>query len=77
VRTVPKINPDALRALREKDGHSQPSLAAASGVAQSHISRMEREPVDAQPATVKAIAEALGVPQSALCLAEAPTEAPA
>lgn len=67
-----KINPEALKAIREKDGHSQLSLAARSGVAQAHISRLEREPVDVRPTTLKRLADALGVPQSALTLVEEP-----
>jgi transcriptional regulator with XRE-family HTH domain len=69
---VPKINPEALRAIREKDGRSQVDLAAVSDVAQSHISRMEREVVDVRPATAKALADALRVPMSALLAVEEP-----
>ena len=67
-----KVNPEALRAIREKDGHSQLSLAAQSGVAQSRISELEGdEPRLVRPSTVKRLADALGVPVSALVLVEA------
>ena len=69
---MPKINPEALKAIRERDGQTQVDLAAGSGIAQSQISRIEREPVDVRPATAKALADALKVPVSALLLVEEP-----
>lgn len=65
-----RINPEALKAIREKDGHSQLSLAKHSGVAQSRISGYESgKSVEVRPGTVKRLAEALGVSMSALVAA--------
>jgi transcriptional regulator with XRE-family HTH domain len=58
-------NPEALAAIRRKDGHSQGSLAEASGVSQTAISKLERRSIGIRPSTAKKLAEALGVPQSA------------
>ncbi len=69
-------NPEALTAIREKDGHSQLSLAKAAGVAQSRISRLEANAVPIRPATAKRLAAALGVPISAITQATRP-DAPA
>lgn len=66
-----KINPEALRALREKDGHSQASLARHSGITQSRISELEGDvPQMVRPSTAKRLADALAVPVSALVLVE-------
>ena len=67
------INPAALKAIREHAGHSQLSLAKQSGVSQGHISDIEANnlPANARPATVKKLAEALGVPTAALVIPEA------
>jgi len=68
-----KVNPEALRAIREKDGHPQLSLAKKSGVSQNRISELEGdEPQIIRPPTARALADALGVPMSAFLLAEAP-----
>lgn len=56
-----QIDPTALRRARETAGHSQTTLAAASGIAQSHISKLERERSDVRPPTAKALADELGV----------------
>lgn len=65
-------NPQALTAIREKDGHSQLSLAKVAGVAQSRISRLEANAVPIRPATAKRLADALGVPISAITQPTAP-----
>lgn len=59
----------ALRAIRERSGHSQLSLAEASGVAQSRLSEIESADggvADVRPATVRKLAETLAVPMTAL-----------
>jgi transcriptional regulator with XRE-family HTH domain len=61
-----RSNPEALTAIREKDGHSQLSLSKKSGVAQSRISRLEADSVPIRPSTAKRLADALGVPISAI-----------
>jgi transcriptional regulator with XRE-family HTH domain len=70
-----RINGKALKAIREKDGHSQASLARRSGITQGRISEFEAglEPVRA--ATAKKLATALGVPLSAIAVADEPSEA--
>lgn len=71
--SIVRINPDALKAIREKDGHTQLSLAAASGVSQNRISELESaEKSSVRPTTVKALADVLQVPVSALVLADEP-----
>lgn len=64
-----EINGAALRAIRENGGHSQLSLAEASGVDQGNISKMEAEksgPVNVRPATAKKLAQALNIPLAAI-----------
>lgn len=63
-----EINPAALKAVRENGGHSQLSLAKASGVSQGHISDIEAKPgpVPIRPATAKKLATALNVPIAAI-----------
>lgn len=62
------INPAALLALRERTGLSQSELARRAGLAQSHISAIERRARtnDVQPATALALADGLGVPLDAI-----------
>ena len=52
-----------LRALRQKAGLSQQRLAERAGLAMLTVSRIELGKVSAShPLTIKALAEALGVP---------------
>lgn len=60
------INPYALKAIREKDGHTRASLARAAGISPQYLTDIEQGRRGAKPPTVKALAAALGVPQSAL-----------
>lgn len=65
-----------LRALRESRGFTQVSLAALSGVQQATISQLERGVVrNPQYATVRALADALGVTTESVARAIAETEA--
>jgi transcriptional regulator with XRE-family HTH domain len=50
-----------LRKLRKEHAWSQRDLARESGVAQDTITRLETEQREAQPRTVRRLAEALGV----------------
>jgi excisionase family DNA binding protein len=50
-----------LRALREAAGYSQQHLAARSGVTHEEVSRLERSERTPTAATVRALAQALGV----------------
>lgn len=61
------INPVALAAIRQLAGHSQASLSRESSVSQGHISDLESgTKKNASPATIKKLAEALGVPMGAI-----------
>lgn len=69
------INHEALRAIREKDGHSTHSLARVSEVSQQRISELETlddegKPRGVRPSTAKRLAHALGVPISAITVTE-------
>jgi transcriptional regulator with XRE-family HTH domain len=54
-----RSNPTALKALRQRAGHTGRSLAAASGVSQQRISDLETAALPVRPPTAKALAEAL------------------
>lgn len=60
------INGSALQAIRERTGLTQSDLARASGVSQGRISEFESGTKNVRPATVKALADALAVPMTAL-----------
>jgi transcriptional regulator with XRE-family HTH domain len=62
------INGSALLAIRERSGLSQAELSRQSGVSQGRISELEAAQLNVRPATVKAIAEALQVPITALVI---------
>lgn len=64
------INGAALATIRERTGLTQLDLAAQSGVSQGRISELEAKDANVRPATVKALAEALAVPMTALLKAE-------
>ena len=67
------INPEALKALRERTGISATALAAAVGIGKSHMSNIEAGRRTPSPAVAKAIAAELRVPVSAILAT--PTEA--
>jgi transcriptional regulator with XRE-family HTH domain len=52
----------AIRQLREKRGMTQEALAHAAGITVGHLSTIERGHSNPTWATVKAVAEALGIP---------------
>lgn len=60
------LNPDALRVLREKDGHSLTSLAALTGYSLGYISDLEKGRRQGNPGVIKTLADALNVPLSVL-----------
>lgn len=60
------LNPEALRAIRERSGLTESELARLSGVSQPHLSNLERGRRGARPPTIKALADALQVPLTAL-----------
>ena len=65
------LNGAALATIRERTGLTQLDLAAKSGVSQGRISELESKDSNVRPGTVKALAEALAVPMTALIKAEA------
>jgi transcriptional regulator with XRE-family HTH domain len=56
-----EVNGARLRALRKESALSQRDLARVSGVAPVTISELERGVREAQPRTIRKLAEALGV----------------
>jgi transcriptional regulator with XRE-family HTH domain len=61
-----RINPEALRALIQKDGYSVSSFATKVGIERSHLSNVLAGRRGASAAVVKAMAETLDVPMSAI-----------
>ncbi len=60
------LNGQALQAIRERSGLTQTELAAQTGVSQGRISELEAGNLRVRPNTVKALADALRVPTTAL-----------
>lgn len=60
------LNGSALQAIRERSGLTQSDLARQTGVSQGRISELEAGQVNVRPGTVKALAEALRVPVTAI-----------
>lgn len=61
------VSPAALATIRERSGLTQSELARLSGISQGRISELETgdrhgRPLAARPPTVRALADALGVP---------------
>jgi transcriptional regulator with XRE-family HTH domain len=56
-----RINPHALRAIRERSGLTTTALAEAAGIKQSHLSNIEAGRRQASPELVLALAKALKV----------------
>jgi transcriptional regulator with XRE-family HTH domain len=65
-RRRPLQNGAAIRSLREKDGYSQTAFAAAVGMTQANLSRIETEEQAARVVTLNRIARALRVPVAAI-----------
>jgi len=61
-----RINPVALKAIRERSGFSQAALGRAANVSQGHISQLEAGEKEPRPEMVRRLAEALGIPIAAL-----------
>ena len=61
-----EIDPIALTVLREKDGHSKSSLAAAAGVSLGYLSDLESGRRKGNPDVIGKLAAALNVPRSML-----------
>ncbi len=61
-----KVNPEALRALRLKDGYSIAAFARELGMTPSHLSNVEAGRRGLSPALVKKASQVLAVPMSAI-----------
>jgi len=67
------VNPVAFRTIRELAGLSQAELSRRTGISQGHISQIESGQKHPRPATVRRMAEALGVPLASLLVGDVPT----
>ena len=56
-----RSKPAALRAARQRQGHTVTALAELSGVSKQRISDLESSAVGIMPPTAKRLADALGV----------------
>ncbi len=56
-----RSDPEALRALRRRKGHSTRTLAARAELSHAAIVRLEKGAVPVKPDTADRLAEALGV----------------
>lgn len=72
---MPKINPEALRAMRLLAGYSVAAFAAQLGTTPGHISNIEAGRRGASPALAKQMADVLRVPVAALLSIPATTPA--
>ena len=63
------VNPEALKALRERSGMTGPALAEAAGIGKAHLSNIEHGRRTPSPQITKALADALKVPVSAILAA--------
>lgn len=61
-----KINPESLRALRERSGWSVTRFAQACGIATGHLSNIEAGRRQASPEVIKRMAEVLDLPLQCL-----------
>lgn len=71
-----RINPAAFRTIRELAGFSQSELARRAGISQGHISQIEAGQKRPRPATLRRLADTLGVPLGSLLAAGDPTGDP-
>lgn len=71
-----RINPSALRAIRERSGMSVSSLAHAAGIKQPHLSNIECGKRQASAELVVALAKALKVELPAILADPTPDPSP-
>jgi transcriptional regulator with XRE-family HTH domain len=62
-----RLNPDALRVIRERTGLSKAQLAELAGVDRTLVTRLENGERTATPAVTVKLAAALQCPQTAIC----------
>lgn len=65
-----KLNPEALRVIRERTGMSKAELADRAGVDRTLITRLENGERTGTPAVISKLAVALAVSQLAICQIE-------
>lgn len=65
-----KANPEALRLIRERSGYSLRGLSAKAGIDPATLHRIENGTHAGRPATLKALADALNVPITAITVTE-------
>lgn len=70
------VNPEALKAIRQRSGMTVTELADAVDIGRAHLSNIEAGRRTASPATTKAIAEALKVPVTAIIASPATNVTP-
>lgn len=62
-----KLNPEALRVIRERSGMTKAELAGAAGVDPSLITRLENGERPGTPNVIRRLADALQCSQLAIC----------
>ena len=74
-----RTNGASIRAIREPLGMKQQELAELAGISPSHMNKIEKDVEQPGPATVRKIADALGVPLVAITypVADTPEQVPA
>lgn len=69
-----KLNPEALRVIRERTGLSKQDLATAAGIDRTLVHRLENGERNATPRVIVALARALDVSQLAITIPEHHTD---
>lgn len=62
-----KLNPEALRVIRERTGLTKSELATAAGVDRTLVTRLENGERKATPSVIAKLAAALQCSQTAIC----------
>jgi transcriptional regulator with XRE-family HTH domain len=70
-----RLNPEALRVIRERSGMSKAELAERAGLDRTLITRLENGERHGTPRVIKALADALACSQLAICSVDAPQAA--
>ncbi len=62
-----KLNPEALRVIRERSGMSKSELATAAGIDRTLVTRLESGERPGTPNVIRRLADALQCSQLAIC----------
>lgn len=62
-----KLNPEALRVIRERSGMSKAELATRAGIDRTLVTRLENGERTGTPAVIAKLASALACSQLAIC----------